>query len=67
MALLALSRYAYTREERKDMIKIKMTYDKDTEVVELLELMKDKIDVARIKHVPDERRKRLCIWGEKKK
>ena len=48
------------------MIKIKMTYDRDAEVMELLELIKDKIKVRKLRQIPDDKRKRLIIWADKK-
>lgn len=48
------------------MIKIKMTYDEEAEVKDLLEIIKKKVEIKKMKEMPDEKRKRLCIWGEKK-
>lgn len=78
LALLALTRYVqprtrtrkirkqFTDLERRAMIKIKMTYDKESEVKDLLEIIKEKVEIKKMKEMPDEKRKRLCIWGEKK-
>lgn len=66
---LALTRCVCMRAretERRAMIKIKMTYDKESEVEELLEIIKKKVEIKKMKEMPDEKRKRLCIWGEKK-
>ena len=56
----------YSDLERRAMIKIKMTYDKESEVKDLLEIIKKKVEIKKMKEIPDEKRKRLCIWGEKK-
>lgn len=44
-----------------------MTYDQDNEKQLILDAIKEKILINRILNIPDEKRKRICIWGQLKK
>ena len=48
------------------MIKIKMTYDEESEVKELLKAINSKMIVEKTRNITGEKRQRLILWGNKK-